>query len=103
MQIWKSATIALAVKTAFALKPKVAVCGAGISGSFAAYTLDHSGLFDVSVYEVGRGAGGRTSTRRQDEYVFDHGAQSIRGVHTTEFKDILTHWEIDKVIEVRLD
>ena len=83
-----------------ASRAKVAVCGSGIAGSYAAYLLDHSGLFDVCVYEVGRGAGGRTSTRRQDDYSFDHGAQSVRDVRTKEFEDILYKWEVDKIIAV---
>ena len=58
--------------------PKVAVIGAGISGLFAARTLQDLGL-DVTVFEKSRGVGGRMSTRRigdrDSDWTFDHGAQ----------------------------
>ena len=58
--------------------PKVAVIGAGISGLFAARTLQDHGL-SITVFEKGRGLGGRMSTRRveisEDSHSFDHGAQ----------------------------
>ena len=52
----------------------VAVVGAGISGLFAARTLTDHGL-EVRVFEKSRGPGGRSSTRREGEFFFDHGAQ----------------------------
>ncbi len=55
--------------------PRVAVIGAGISGLFAARTLADHGL-SVTVFDKGRGVGGRMSTRRFDgQPSFDHGAQ----------------------------
>ena len=54
---------------------RVAVIGAGISGLFAARTLADHGL-PVTVFDKGRGVGGRMSTRRVDgKPCFDHGAQ----------------------------
>ena len=50
----------------------VAVIGAGISGCYAANQLSLKG-FDVSIFEKGRGSGGRTSSRRSQDYKFDHG------------------------------
>ena len=52
----------------------VAVVGAGISGLFAARTLADHGL-EVRVFDKGRGPGGRSSTRQEGEFSFDHGAQ----------------------------
>ncbi|MDH3557941.1 MAG: FAD-dependent oxidoreductase [Deltaproteobacteria bacterium] len=52
----------------------LAVVGAGISGLLAARTLADHGL-EVRVFEKSRGPGGRSSTRRDGEYSFDHGAQ----------------------------
>ena len=58
--------------------PNVAVIGAGISGLFAARTLQDHGM-KVTVFDKGRGVGGRMSTRRIDsggeKITFDHGAQ----------------------------
>jgi predicted NAD/FAD-dependent oxidoreductase len=44
-------------------RSKVAVVGAGIAGSSLARTLADAGA-DVTVFEMGRGAGGRMSTRK---------------------------------------
>ena len=56
---------------------RVAVCGAGISGSLVARRLAEAGAA-VTVVEAGRGPGGRTSSRRADvggkAVHFDHGA-----------------------------
>jgi len=58
--------------------PHVAIIGAGISGLFAARTLQDHGL-RVTVFEKSRGVGGRMATRRVNgddgEMSFDHGAQ----------------------------
>jgi photolyase PhrII len=56
-------------------RPKsVAVVGAGIAGLAAARTLSDQG-FVVSVFDCGRGVGGRTAHRRAGVHRFDHGAQ----------------------------
>ena len=53
---------------------RVAVIGAGISGLFAARTMQDHGL-NVTVFEKSRGVGGRMATRRANGVTFDHGAQ----------------------------
>lgn len=53
---------------------RVAVVGAGMAGLSAARVLEDQG-HEVVVVDKGRGAGGRMSTRRQDGWRFDHGAQ----------------------------
>ena len=52
---------------------RVAVIGAGVAGLVAARTLADHGV-EVEVFDKGRGPGGRTSTRRDGELRFDHGA-----------------------------
>lgn len=53
---------------------RIAVVGAGIAGLAAASALRDAGI-DVTVFDKGRGAGGRMARRRHDELQFDHGAQ----------------------------
>lgn len=67
--------------------PRVAVVGAGVSGLMAARTLSDHG-FSATVFDKGRGPGGRVSTRRGDPGVsFDHGAQyfTARSPHFVRF------------------
>lgn len=52
---------------------RVAVVGAGLSGLMCARTLLDQGE-EVVVWEKSRGPGGRTSTRRDGDVTFDHGA-----------------------------
>jgi len=55
---------------------RVAVVGAGPAGSMCARTLQDAGL-EVTVFDKGRGAGGRCSTRRTDGPHFDHGTPAF--------------------------
>ena len=52
----------------------IAVVGAGIAGITCARTLVQAG-HTVTVFEKGRGAGGRMSTRNTEFGTFDHGTQ----------------------------
>lgn len=54
----------------------VIVVGAGWSGLTAAARLAGSG-HSVAVVEKSRGPGGRSATRREEPFVFDHGAQYL--------------------------
>ena len=55
--------------------PNIAIIGAGISGLIAARTLQDHGV-TVTVFDKGRGVGGRMSARRTEAGgSFDHGAQ----------------------------
>ena len=59
---------------------KVAIVGAGIAGLSCAVRLQQDGCA-VTLFDKGRGAGGRMATRRSDtpagETAFDHGAQYL--------------------------
>lgn len=55
------------------MKKRIAIIGAGIAGLTLAQRLGASA--DVTVFEKARGVGGRMSTRHQEPYSFDHGAQ----------------------------
>lgn len=61
---------------------RIAIIGGGIGGLTLADALKQ--LADVTVFEKGRGVGGRISTRREGGYHFDHGAQCFT-CRTPEF------------------
>ncbi|MBL8616619.1 MAG: NAD(P)-binding protein [Deltaproteobacteria bacterium] len=56
--------------------PRVAIVGAGPAGLACARVLRDHGL-EVSIFDKGRGPGGRLSTRRIEGERFDHGAQFL--------------------------
>ncbi|MEM8813571.1 MAG: FAD-dependent oxidoreductase [Pseudomonadota bacterium] len=58
--------------------PEIAVIGAGMTGLTCARRLRDAGL-SVTVFDKGRGLGGRLATRRYgDDLAFDHGAQFVK-------------------------
>ncbi|MCA9543931.1 MAG: NAD(P)-binding protein [Myxococcales bacterium] len=68
------------------LPARVGVVGAGMAGLTCARTLHDHGL-PVTVFDKGRGPGGRMATRRSDDAHFDHGAQyfTARDPHFLRF------------------
>jgi photolyase PhrII len=79
---------------------RVAVIGAGISGTACARVLAEHGL-DVSIVEKSRGPGGRMSTRRSDAGAFDHGAQYFTA-RDARFESRVRDW-IEQGIVARWD
>jgi len=69
----------------------VAVVGAGLSALTAARTLAGRGLA-VRLFEKARGPGGRMSTRRAEDHVFDHGAQYFTA-RDPAFRAAVREWE----------
>jgi predicted NAD/FAD-dependent oxidoreductase len=69
----------------------IAIIGAGIAGLSCATTLQEAG-HTVSVYDKGRGIGGRLSTRRSDLWQCDHGAQYFTAKNP-EFVGQVAQWE----------
>lgn len=57
-----------------ALKPSIAIIGAGLAGLSCATQLQAKG-FKVKIFEKSRGPSGRMSTRNGDNWSADHGAQ----------------------------
>ncbi|MEQ8847049.1 FAD-dependent oxidoreductase [Botrimarina sp.] len=73
------------------LADTVAVIGGGVAGLAAARRLAAEGV-DVTVFDKGRGVGGRTSTRYADgARQFDHGAQYFT-VRSKALADQLEAW-----------
>ena len=61
---------------------KLAIIGAGVAGLAAARALrQRRPDLAITIYEKSRGLGGRVATGRRDGYIFDHGAQNMRGPH----------------------
>ena len=85
------------------------VLGSGIAGLAAARLAQNDGK-SVLVIDKGRRLGGRVSTRRQDGFVFNHGAQFVTA-KGTEFVDLLDmakaagnikDWQVsdDKIVQI---
>jgi len=70
--------------------PAVAVIGGGIAGLACARTLADHG-WPVTVFDKGRGPGGRMSTRRTDAGRFDHGAQCF-SADDARFRRFVDSW-----------
>lgn len=71
--------------------PHLALIGAGIAGLSCATLLQQAGL-EVSLFDKGRGVGGRMSTRRGDGWQCDHGAQYFTARHP-EFRAEVARWQ----------
>ncbi|XP_057515106.1 uncharacterized protein LOC130796750 [Amaranthus tricolor] len=76
--------------------PKVAVIGCGIAGAVCASNLAKNGV-SVTVFDLGRGPGGRMSQRRDitnegKELFFDHGAPYFT-IENTVVLDVIKEWK----------
>lgn len=79
---------------------RIAVLGGGVAGLAAARVLRETG-HTVVVFDKGRRAAGRISTRREIRFDFDHGAQYFTArdprflslVHELEREGTLARWE----------
>ena len=80
------------------MNPSIGIIGSGISGLTCARHLTAEG-WQPTVYEKSRGPGGRTSTRRQFDTRFDHGAQYFTA-RSTGFRNRLTQWTKDGITAI---
>jgi photolyase PhrII len=74
----------------------VAVVGAGVAGAACARALLDAG-HTVTVFDKGRGPGGRVSTRREGELSFDHGAPCFT-VSDERFARYARAWWQERVV-----
>ena len=72
------------------------VIGAGLSGLMAARGL-HAAGHDVTVFDKGRGPGGRLATRRIGNAHFDHGAQFFTARDDT-FAALVHGWQAEGLV-----
>ena len=70
---------------------KIAIIGAGISGLACATTLQNAGL-DVTIFEKSRGVSGRMSTRVNNKWQCDHGAQYFTASNA-QFASEVHRWQ----------
>lgn len=71
---------------------RIAIIGAGLTGLTAANTLREAGL-TPTLFDKGRGVGGRLATRRADNGIqFDHGAQYL-SAKNDGFAAALAGWQ----------
>ncbi len=75
---------------------RVVIVGAGLSGLMAARELQSLG-HTVTVFDKGRGVGGRLATRRIGDAVLDHGAQFFT-VRSPEFAQHVQDWSAAGVV-----
>jgi len=69
---------------------RIIIVGAGLSGLMAARECASHG-HDVTVFDKGRGVGGRLATRRIKDATLDHGAQFFT-VRSDEFQTHVDQW-----------
>ncbi len=74
----------------------IAVVGAGLAGALAGRILTDHG-HRVTLYDKGRGAGGRMSSRRRDGWQVDYGGRRLR-LNAPELASMRELWLADGVI-----
>jgi predicted NAD/FAD-dependent oxidoreductase len=78
------------------LQSKVAIIGAGMAGLAAARRLSAARIA-VSLFDKGRGIGGRAATRRAEGWHFDHGLRFIDAAGPA-FAQLVAEWQQDGVV-----
>lgn len=82
---------------------ELAIIGAGLAGLAAARRLRETRPdIAITIYEKSRGLGGRAATRRRDGYVFDHGAQYLKGATAAVERLVTDELPNDDLIDIAL-
>ncbi len=79
-----------------AVTSRVAVIGGGLAGLACAGALADAG-FRVTVFDKGRAVGGRTSTRCEGSWRFDHGAPRLE-LGAPELAELRASWQTAGVV-----
>lgn len=76
-----------------------AIIGAGMSGLAAAHALQDAG-HTVTLFEQSRDVGGRATTRRRDGFIYDSGAQYIKGGSPVSTALITERFRSDDLLDI---
>lgn len=77
----------------------IAVIGAGISGLAAAHVLKDAG-YTVTIFEQSRDVGGRATTQKRDGFIYDSGAQYIKGGSPISTALITGRFRTDDLLDI---
>lgn len=80
--------------------PSIAIIGAGCSGLAAAHSLRDAG-YQVTLFEQNSRPGGRATTRQRDGFIFDSGAQYIKGSTPTSTALITERFHSGELINIQ--
>ncbi|MGZ6356515.1 MAG: NAD(P)/FAD-dependent oxidoreductase, partial [Ktedonobacteraceae bacterium] len=79
--------------------PSVAIIGAGCSGLAAAHEFRDAG-YAVTIFEQSQQVGGRATTRQQEGFIYDYGAQYIKRGSTISISLITERFQLDDLIDI---
>ncbi len=77
----------------------IAIIGAGISGLAAAHALQDAG-HTVTLFEQSHDVGGRATTRKRDGFIYDSGAQYIKGGTPVSTALITERFRTDDLLDI---
>lgn len=78
----------------------IAIIGAGCSGLAAAHVLQEAG-YTVTLFEKSDDVGGRATTGMRAGFIYDYGAQYIKGSSPVSDKLITERFRVDDLIDIR--
>lgn len=79
--------------------PSIAIIGAGCSGLAAAHTLQDAG-YTVTLFEKNDDAGGRATTGKRDGFIYDYGAQYIKGGSLASERLVTERFHSEDLIDI---
>ena len=78
----------------------IAIIGAGMTGLSLAYNLQEH---NITIFDKSWRPGGRVSTRKHDNYLFDHGAHYLSINHcVTQLNEVISRFNLGQKIEIDL-
>ena len=76
----------------------IAIIGAGMTGLSLAYNLQEH---NITIFDKSWRPGGRVSTRKHDNYLFDHGAHYLSTNHSVvQLNEVISRYNLGQIIEI---